>query len=649
MGKGARNRKKREQEREQQAARAASGGGLFGLQPQGGPFGAAPPWKQPSTPEEAIDAMRKFMESMPQLIVCGRLGLKPLTENQRRELLAGADLYNAVETVARLQGRWDVAFTTTQRPDIIEAEFLAGGNGDACKRARKRVTQHHDLLVSPRATAQLQREIIENASTDESAPPIDRNTLVHILLSITSEQNGSDEFAGDVPTPDEIAKLEREVPKMGMEEMLEYAKKLIPDEVASNLFNMPTKYEMLLSNTYDLWFAPWAEKSKTTGLGDTPAEAFQIGTGVELLDLLRLGHRIVKRSIDEHQVRFTRDELIADGVSEAAIDYLVKHMSLPLDKYQDALKADREAGDIAHQRFTFTRYPFIAVDDNTLVMIRHQWAMERLCGATLYHEAWFSLKGQSNALGDRFKNAMNDAFEVFVGGILHRTAAKGKGIQKIVDEPEMQVAWKEQKNKTPSVCDWMMLGEGHCVVIDATNHAVKAEAAEGLATFDEYAADIDKIYIEGKFEQLLSTIDLAKKHGGWDGEVVDGDTNFVPLVVIPDTGVPTGIITNFDIIERGRKMFEHLQPHAYPAGLITVSDVQLLEGMADFAKKLPQGPLDDRNMMKLLAGWRRAVVAEGDSSLQIFLHRRGFPLPLSDHILSSSRRVIELLDGKAPA
>jgi hypothetical protein len=77
----------------------------------------------------------------------------------------------------------------------------------------------------------------------------------------------------------------------------------------------------------------------------------------------------------------------------------------------------------------------------------------------------------------------------------------------------------------------------------------------------------------------------------------------------------------------------------------TKSDVQLLEGMADFAKKLPQGPLDHRNMMKLLAGWRRAVIAEGDSSLQIFLHRRGFPLPLSDHILSNSRKVIKLLEG----
>lgn len=88
---------------------------------------------------------------------------------------------------------------------------------------------------------------------------------------------------------------------------------------------------------------------------------------------------------------------------------------------------------------------------------------ERLCGATLYHEAWYRLSTQSRSLGDRFKNAMNDAFEVFVGGILHRIALKGKGIQNIVDEAEMQAAWTEQKDKTPSVCDWMLLGEGHCV------------------------------------------------------------------------------------------------------------------------------------------------------------------------------------------
>ncbi len=644
MGKGARIRRQHAQEREQQAALEAAMG-LAGRQPQGAPFGAAPPWKKPTSVDEAVDQMKQFMQSMPQLIVCGRLGLTPLTETQRRESLSNINLFDALETVARLQGRWDIAITTTQRPDIVEAEFLAAGTGEACRLARKRVIDHRDMLVSPRATAQLQREIIENASVADTAEPIDRNTLVHILLSITSEQNSNPAFAGDVPTSEEIAKFEREMPKTSMTELLEYAQKFIPDEVASNLYNMPSMYEMVLSNTYDLWFAPWAERSKTTGLGATPAEAFKTATGVELLDLLRLGHRIVKRSKANHQVRFTRDELVADGASVEAIDYLIAHMALSLEGYKEALDADRQAGDIAHQRFTFTQFPFIAVDQNTIVMVRHQWAMERLCGATLYHEAWHHLATQSSALGNRFKTAMNDAFEVFVGGILHRIASKGKGIQKLVDEADMQSAWAKHKDKMPSMCDWMMLGEGHCVVLDATNHAVKADAAQGLATFDEYAADIDKIYIEGKFKQLLSTIDLAKEHGGWDGEVVNEDTNFVPLVVIPDTGVPSGIITNVDITERGRKVFQHLQPHVYPAGLMTVADVQLLEGLADIAVALPQGPGDDRNMMTLIAGWRQAVILQGDTSLQMFLHRRGFPLLLSQHILRNSRKVMKLLDA----
>src|SRR6476660_583928 len=38
----------------------------------------------------------------------------------------------------------------------------------------------------------------------------------------------------------------------------------------------------------------------------------------------------------------------------------------------------------------------------------------------LYFGMWFKLNGQSSALGNRFKRAMNDAFDDFVGGILHR-------------------------------------------------------------------------------------------------------------------------------------------------------------------------------------------------------------------------------------
>ena len=66
-----------------------------------------------------------------------------------------------------------------------------------------------------------------------------------MLLSITTEQNLDSEFAGDVPTEGEDREARREILKLNLEEMFKYIGRLIPDEVASNLFNSPLKYEML--------------------------------------------------------------------------------------------------------------------------------------------------------------------------------------------------------------------------------------------------------------------------------------------------------------------------------------------------------------------------------------------------------------------
>ncbi len=117
-------------------------------------------------------------------------------------------------------------------------------------------------------------------------------------------------------------------------------------------------------------------------------------------------------------------------------------MALPLDDYRAKLQENRNAGAIGHQRYTLTQYPFLKIDDNTFVMIRHQWALDRLCGGQLYFEAWFNLS--SRALRDRFKTAMSDAFEQFVGGILHRIFDKSPHLRAIVDEDGMQAAWTEQ-------------------------------------------------------------------------------------------------------------------------------------------------------------------------------------------------------------
>jgi hypothetical protein len=617
-------------------------GGRVPTVPGSQPPSIAPPRNPP--PGDPISQLMSFMQAQPQLIVCGQFGLKPLTDEERRELLVGINLYDTLETVARVQGQWDVAYTTTQRVDLVEGDFLAGGGTEGmCERVLNRMVIYGDHLISPRATAQLQREIIEYASADEAAPSIDLDTLVHMLLSIASEQNMDPEFAGDVPTAAEVAKLQRELPKMGLEETHEYAKPLIQNEIASSLFNQPLKYEIVLSNTYDLWFTAWSPRSNITGLGATPAEAFKIATGVDLLDVMRLGARIIKRSTDAHQVRLTRDELLADGAAEGAIDLLFANMAKPLDDYKVELQGDRDKGEVGHQRYTLTRFPFLAVDDNTFVMLRHQWALDRLCGGQLYFEAWASFS--SGGLRNRFKTAMCDAFEVFAGGILHRIFDKCPHLRAIADEDEMQAAWTEKKGETPSVCDWMIFGKGHCIVIDATNHAVKEGAAQGLASWDDYSSDVEAIFTsteDGKFRQLLSTIDLVKKHGGWGNEKADTTTMYAPLIVVPDAGVVNGLLTQFDINIRGVKAFGHLQPQVYAPGIVPISDIQLLEGFADIGRKYGKNP----DMMDMIAKWRIGASKYGLASLQLFLLSQGSPiLPISEHILTNSRKVIRLLKG----
>ncbi|WP_205878915.1 hypothetical protein [Mycobacterium camsae] len=648
MGKGARIRKERAEKRDQKAAQLKCG--------KANPKATAnqPPWPPPanmpqfglsgvSPSDDPISKVMSFLNSQPQLIVCGLFGLDPLPYEGRRELLGGASLYDALETVARVQTQWDVAYSTTRGVRDVEGDFLAfGREGGLCEKVLNRIITYGDMLISPRAMAQLQREIIEYASADHAAPAIDRDTLIHLLLSITTEQNLNSEFAGDVPTADEIAKLQHKLPKMGLEEMHEYTKPLIQGEIASALFNSPLRLEIVLSNTYDLWFTEWAPRSKTTGLGATPAEAFKIATDVELIDVMRLGHRIIERSTTNQQVRFTCDELLADGASEAAIDYLLANMALKLDDFKAKLQEDRNSGEIGHQRYTLTRYPFLAVDDNTFVTIRHQWALDRLCGGQLYFEAWASLSGSAR---NRFKSAMNDAFEQFVGVILHRIVDKCPHLLAIADEPDLQTAWTQKKGEKPSVCDWIILGKDHCVVIDATNHAVKEDAAQGLASWEAYSADVEKIFMDtdqGKYSQLLSTIDLVQKHGGWKGQKVDNKTMYAPLVIVPDAGVTNGLLAQFDINIRSIKAFKHLQPQVYAAGIVPLSDLQLLEGMADIGAKGGKNP----DMMDLIAKWRTGASKYGMASLQLYLLSYGAPiLPLSDHIVKNSRMVMNLLSG----
>ncbi|MDW5610660.1 hypothetical protein [Mycolicibacterium sp. D5.8-2] len=575
---------------------------------------------------DLADQFEAMYEKAHHLIVCGHAGLKPLNESQRYDLLGRVNLYDAVEQLAEMQRSFDVAYTGTGDLRRIELIFLVGARESWVDRVRKRIDQGH-RLVSPRATAQLLREVIEHASTDTAAPVVDKNRLVHLYLSVTSEQNMRPEFEGDLPSRRARRRHAEEIAGLDLAETHAVAATIIPDIVATQLFNNPLKIELVKANTFDTWFRPWPTRSNSNGLGNSPEECFKIATGVELVDVLRLGDVIAKRGATQQQVRFTREGLAAAGVTAAAIDLLFASMALTLPDLREQLALEREAGPVGHQRYKLTQYPFLALDGSEFISLRHTWAMDKLCGSHLFFITSVGLiDTQSRSAAGRFKSSMDDIFEDVVGEVLNRIARNAR-VGGIINEAEMQAAWTKKKGETPSVCDWALHGERLWAVIDATNHAVNASVAQGLSTWEDYSADIERTFTENKFEQLLSTITQLRQHGGWDHEVVDDDTDFIPLVVVPDVGLPSDPLIESDIIRRSLPLFQHLQPHIYPPAILQFAELQLLEGVAE------NFPV---NILEVIADWRREAATSG-IPLQMFVEATTGQLPGSRRILASAK------------
>ncbi|POY00893.1 hypothetical protein C3477_20150, partial [Mycobacterium kansasii] len=151
MGKGARIRRERA-EKSEQKSQQKSAGNAAPTTGNGAKNGSLPPWMPPpwtgigagfgvggSNGGDPISQVMGFLGAQGQLMVAGHFGHTPLSEEQRRDLLTKVNLFDALETVARLQSHWDVAYTTTQDVDAVEGDFLTGGgSGGVCEQALNR-------------------------------------------------------------------------------------------------------------------------------------------------------------------------------------------------------------------------------------------------------------------------------------------------------------------------------------------------------------------------------------------------------------------------------------------------------------------------------------------------------------------------------
>jgi hypothetical protein len=594
------------------------------------------PAMSPAGRSMANSAAAKLLKQ-PMVLVCGSVGIDALSEAERREIYKLIDVTGAIAMVADLQAKLDIATTTDWNTRRIELQLLNGVHGAWTARARAQIMKQ-DRLVSPQASMQLLRELLESDVTDQGEQ-LDHGTLVRLLLSIHTEQQSRPEFGADVPSRREIDRLAEEISAFDEAQMLTRLRELLPDQAAAMLFNAPLKLEVAHANAINIWFAPWPDKVNESRFGRSPAEAFKEATGVDLADLLHLGHLItdVKKPA---RVVFTRRELVDAGASEQAVAYLAEHMSRDLAELQDALGEDRLRGSVAHQRFTLTRFPLLRQPGDTFVMLRHQWAADRLFGALLYWDAYSGFGDESRRLGARFSEAMDHMFEKQVGLALGRIAKRSSAIEQVIDEAQLQEQWAERAGEPPSVCDWVIPAGKACFVIDATNHPLNFSIAQGLATSDDYEADMDKIFTNKKFDQLAQTMRQLRQRG-WEGSSIGSETSYVPIVVVPDTGVPRTTFTEIDLRVRAQPIFQDFLGYVTAPTVLSMSDLLLLEGIAEWYTQL--------DFVQVIGSWRQ-VSAKVPMTLQQFLDSVGMQRPLPRHVLDSHKRFIKMIgSGSRPA
>lgn len=556
------------------------------------------------------------------VIVAGAVGVPALRADERCALLSDIDTREALSRVAKLQADWDIASTTHWDVKPLQRTLLSTVTAPWGAAVRDEV-EAGNILTSPQMTVQLMRELLECEST--SPEPLSGDDLVHLLISIASEQQVVDWFDSDTPSAAEFAALDAKFKAMDPGDLNALNQDMLSSLGASALFNAPRKIESYKADTYDFWYSDWSERAADE-LGATPAQTFEAATGIRFDDFLRAGLVVSDAALSGRTV-IGIDELSDDS---GVRDFVLENASLDLARYRAELASDRERGDVKLQRFTFTRFPLLDLGDGTLLILRAQWAIERFFGDPALFDVVAALNARGDkALARRFDEGIKHQFEDVVGRVVARIAARSNRVDAVVAEPELEAEWSEKKGRKPSVCDWILRCGPVVVLIEATHHPWKASLAQGLGDGEEYSADADKVLTKRKFEQLASAMRLVRRLG-WSGES-QPKAIFIPLVVVPNSGAPSSMLSELDYGMRAAPVFAEFQGSVARPTVLQLRDLQLLEGLGEYP------PME---AITLLYQWRKGPLP---MTLQDFLEMAGLPRPIPRRVFEDSARLDERL------
>jgi hypothetical protein len=594
----------------------------------------APPW---FASQEQYEAFLKLtaMDLGAQCITATSVDVEHLDEDRRKDLLGKHALRPSLQVVCAAYARLD-AEALYSRDAAFEKRFVANIGGDLAAKVKPPMSKGSRLMPPP-ALNQLIREVIEwcaAAAGDDGLGALGKADLVHLVLSINGDQEAQarpDFFTSWPPSEDELVAYNAAMTVDDEMVLQELRRQMSYDFARMQTTATPVPH-LVLGDTYDTWFKPWPEAAQHDLIGDTPEEAFLNATKAPLREVIRMGLLLWDRT-KAGDVALSASTL-ENTVDPAALGLLRSSAVLSVKAYRKRLAKERAREFLAHRRYTFTECPLIEIADGEYLVLRPAWVLDRFCGSQLYWQAFYQFGLEKTLPGQQFSQAMNYVFEATVGYLFRRAMRRGRTEITLITEAEMQRAWTKG-SKIPSVCDWVMVWDNTCLLVDATNHWLDEKAAQGFADPENYEADLEDTFVNKKFQQLQSTKDLLIDNG-WEGRTFDGDTVFVPLVVVPNAGIPASVSADVDIKLR----LGQLGPNVTSPGILVYHELQVFEGVCE--RRVPTRFVD------LLAQWRTVCTESMPVRPQTFLDLRGLDRPMSRSVRVAMRGLLDKLGPPVP-
>ena len=430
----------------------------------------------------------------------------PMGIDQRRSIWRTVGVLPALTVVAGLFADLDLAAIDDTRSDVEQA-FINGQVGGLHAQLVTALGQGRTIFSNV-GLIQCIKEIVEFADEDseQELPVLD---LTRCVLGVNEDNDQVD--AGMMaraanPAVHDVATLKADFLELAL------------DFVAQGLFDYTDTLETLACSVEETWRRGWAAgtpQKVTDDLGASPADLFADVIGVDLDDFLALAWFFWNAARIEGQVGFDSGLVAATGLGPKVINTFLQQCSLSVSELRERL-ADERMSDTASpwMRYTLQEFPFLRLDDGSVLMLRLQYAVQRIFGDLLYLKVHDALKVSDPKRADRFKNAMNGIFEHRVGSVLDRIAQHETrfGGAVVITEDEMKAAWSNSRGEHPKICDYAYVQGGEAILIDANNRNLPKKFAERSAAGNDLHAEIRNMFAATKFGQLTSTAQQFRAH-----------------------------------------------------------------------------------------------------------------------------------------